>query len=135
MAAFIIIFLLHSVNRPAALQKRKAGQVFHNTMTLNIPDISTGIRIMSSGTGSASFMPDTNDPDAADPLLILVPGVFPLWQSSNRASTNANEISFFGIPVANPGFYIEEAAPPEKVINYPPEMIHCFQMRQKTCLV
>jgi len=88
--------------------------VVHNIMIFNIPDISTGIRTLSSGTGSASFMPDTNDPDAADTLLVLVPGIFPSWQNSNSASSDANEISFFGIPAANPGFDIEVFAFSEK---------------------
>ncbi len=69
------------------------------------PDISTGTRTMTSGTGSASLYPESNDPNA-----ITAVTCFSLRDSSRaevvRSCTffAADEAANFGVPAANPGF-------------------------------
>ena len=74
-----------------------------------MPEISTGTWTLTSGTGSASLYPDSNDPNA----VLTVPN-FSLkdysWSAVNyyRNYIAGFEVAFFGVPVANPGFNNEK---------------------------
>jgi|GEM_PF-1008404 len=69
-----------------------------------IPDISTGTWTMTSGTGSASFYPDANDPNAIVTVTDYGLKEFSWTEVNGSCSDVATiEVAFFEVPVANPG--------------------------------
>ncbi len=70
-----------------------------------MPEISAGTWTLTSGTGSASLYPDSNDPNA-----VLTVQNFSIkdysWYIVNfyRNYIGGFEVAFFGVPVANSGF-------------------------------
>lgn len=70
------------------------------------PDISTGTRTMTSGTGSASLYPESNDPNAITAVTCSSLRD-PSRAEAGRSCTffAAVEAANFGVPAANPGFH------------------------------
>lgn len=85
-----------------------------------MPEISAGTWTLTSGTGSASLYPDSNDPNA-----VLTVSNFSLkdysWSAVNycRNHIAGFEVAFFGVPVANSGFYNEK-----RNLTYKPNVTH-----------
>lgn len=78
----------------------------------DLPDISAGTRTMTSGAGSATFSPDSDDPNAIVTVSEFSPEVYSRTEKSGYCIYNAViEVAFFRVPVANSGF------PKEKFVN------------------
>jgi gliding motility-associated-like protein len=81
------------------------GESCNLTFTLNAtPDIGTGTWSMSAGTGSATFIPNANDPNAVVEVTEYGAKEF-TWTEVNGTCTNADdlEVVFYRQPVANAG--------------------------------
>ncbi|MEA1886875.1 MAG: hypothetical protein U9N72_06675 [Bacteroidota bacterium] len=69
------------------------------------PDISTGTRTMTSGTGSASLYPESNDPNAITAVTCFsLKETFLAEVGRDCTFFAAVEAANFGVPAANPGF-------------------------------
>ena len=82
------------------------GQACEFDFRLNaLPDIGTGTWTMTSGSGSATFFPDANTPDALVTVSQLGTKEF-TWTEVNGSCTNfaSVEVTFYEMPVANAGF-------------------------------
>jgi gliding motility-associated-like protein len=82
------------------------GQACEYDFRLNaLPDIGTGTWTMTSGSGSATFFPDANTPDALVTVSQLGTKEF-TWTEVNGSCTNfaSVEVTFYEMPVANAGF-------------------------------
>ena len=109
---FVTIQFFHITNfyKPSTADSGSGDDVFSLEYELKVmPDISTGTRTMNPGAGSASFYPDSNYPNA-----IVVVSDFnfkEFFRTEVIAYCNtiaAIEVAFFGVPVANSGFYEED---------------------------
>ncbi len=94
-----------TVNETPVANAGSGGEVCDLHFELNaIPDISTGTWIMTSGTGSASFYPDANDPNAIVTVTEYGLKEFSWTEVNGSCSDVATiEVTFFEVPVANPG--------------------------------
>jgi len=94
-----------TVNETPVANAGSGGEVCGLHFDLNaIPDISTGTWTMTSGTGSASFYPDANDPNAVVTVTSYGLKEFSWTETNGGCSDVATiEVTFLEVPVANPG--------------------------------
>jgi len=74
-----------------------------------MPEISAGTWTLTSGTGSASLYPDSNDPNAINSVSDFSLKDYSLSAVNYYRNYIAGfEVAFFGVPVANSGFNNEK---------------------------